>query len=361
MRLLAVALAGSMLATGCASNSYKIRDSELARLASLPPEQRGQHVRVSQELHDADYGPPEPVTAETQIVIFPEVNVYGPERRRYYGYGGGGGNINTGHWNGISSSPHSSGGGGGHGGGGHLGGGGGGDGKAAAIVILAAAAIILVAAAAVEGSRFDGYADLHPMMPVHLFGKDGGYTVLPLAWIDPQTAAWADHAIIRTTEGPFRPLERAPLDRVGFSYAMMGGVGTYTSADGSKGAGTATSIQLGFWPDQRVGIMGNVFFGWRDDAIGNVLFESRYTAELHAYPVQAGALHLGLYGGGGAAYRWEDYPGVLNGGNSGSMALVGGALFQLDFNTRLALTGRLGATYAHAEQMTDAMIGLSVY
>ncbi len=352
-------LAGCMLAAGCGSQSYEIKSGELARLAQLPPESRGMKVRLSQELSDANVGPPEPVNESVGIVVFPEPNVYGPERRRYYSYGGGGSGPD---WNGgIRSSAPRGGGGGGHGGG-IGGGGGGGDGKGYAVIAIVVAATILVAAAAVEGSRFDGYAQLHPMQPVHLFGKDGGYTVLPLAWIDPQTADWADHAIVRQTEGPFHFLERAPLDRVGFTYAMMGGLGTYRSVDGSTSSGTATEIQLGVFPDQKVGIVGSVFFGWRDNAVGDTLFESRYTLQIHGYPVQTGPLHLGLYGGGGAAYRWEDYgpdmPGV---GNSGSLALVGGALLQLDINTRLAITGRFGMTYAHAEQMSDAMIGLSVY
>lgn len=357
MRLVAVVLAGSLL--GCGANSYEIRSSELMRLAQLPPEERGQKVRVAEDVTENNVGPPEPVTAETQIVFFPQPNVFGPERRRYYNYGGGGGG---GDWSGgiRTSAPHG-GGGGGHGGG-VSGGGGGGDGKAEAIAILVAAAVILVAAAAIEGSRFDGYAELHPMQPVHLFGRDGGYTVLPLAWIDPQTAEWADHAMIRSTEGPFRMIERAPLDRVGVTYAMMGGLGTYKSVDGSTTTGTATEIQLGFFPDQRVGLIGSVFFGWRDNAVGDTLFESRYTLQVHAYPVQAGILHLGLYGGGGGAYRWEDYgPGMAGVGDESSLALVGGALVQIDINTRLALTGRLGMTYAHSEQMSDAMFGLSVY
>ncbi|HUJ59062.1 MAG TPA: hypothetical protein VLX92_11240 [Kofleriaceae bacterium] len=340
-----------VLAAACGTTSYKIPGTELQRLAMVPPEQRGQHVRVVQLLHDADVGPPEPVTAETQIVFFPQIDVYGPERRRYYSYGGGGGgnfHVTGGH------------GGGGHGWGLH-GGGGGGDGKAEAVVILVAAAIVLVAAAAVEGSRYDGYAQLHPMHPVHLFGKDGSYTVLPLAWIDPQTAAWADHGVVRSTEGPWRELGRAPLDRAGWSYAMFGGVGTYRSADGSKAPGTATTIQLGYFPEQHVGVLTSLFFGWRDDAVQNVLFETRYTVEVDGYPVQVGPLHLGLYGGGGGASRWEDYPGVPGGGNDSSLALIGGALLQLDINTRLAITARLGETYAHDERMSDAMIGLSVY
>src|SRR5262245_9598006 len=132
MRLLSVALASSVLVTGCASTSYKIPGRELERIAALTPELRGQRVRVQQELGEAEVGQPQPVTAETQIVYFPHVSVHGPyERRRHYqtnsswggphGGGGGGGN------------PRSSGG---------LklgGGGGGGDGKGAAIVILVAA------------------------------------------------------------------------------------------------------------------------------------------------------------------------------------------------------------------------------
>ena len=352
MRVLAVILAASVFASGCASNSYKIPATELQRLAVTPPEARGQHVRVIQQLSEARVEPAPPVTGETQIVFFPQITVVGPERGVYYGSGGftdhrtrsgGGGNVGN-----VS-------GGSGHGGG-H--GGGGGDGKAEAIALLVAAAVILVVAAGVEGSRFDGFAQLHPMQPVHLFGRDGGYTVMPLAWIDPQTAAWAHHGIVRTTEGPFRPLERAPLDREGFTYAMFGGIGTFTSADGSKDTGTATTIQFGMFPDQRVGILGSMFFGWRDNAVQQTLFESRYTLEVQGYPVVAGPLHLGLYGGGGAAYRWED--GII-GGNAGSLALLGGAVLQLNINTRLALTARLGATYAHGEQMSDALLGLAVY
>src|SRR5262245_9067445 len=98
MRLVSVVVAASVLATGCASSSYKVPGYELARLAQQPPETRTQHVRVQQELGDDDVGPAQPVTAETQVVIFPQINVYGPyERRRYYqtnstwGGGGGGG------------------------------------------------------------------------------------------------------------------------------------------------------------------------------------------------------------------------------------------------------------------------------
>lgn len=349
MRLTAVALAASLLVTGCASSTYKIPGYELERLAQQPPDSRAQHVRVQQELGDTDVGPPQPVTAETQVVIFPQINVYGPHarRRHYYtnsSWGGGGTSVRGGS--------------GGSGGGSGLNLNGAGDGKGAAIAVLVVAAVGLVAVAAVEGSRFDGYAQLHPMHPVYLVGRDGDHVVLPLAWIDPQTAQWAKYGLVRRHEGPWRELERAPLDREGWNYSLYGGIGTFESADGSKGRGTATTIQLGYFPSHPIGIVGSVFFGWRDNARDLTLFESRYTLELQGYPIHTGPLQVGGYLGGGAAYRFED--GFSN-GNSGSTALIGGGMLQLDVNTRIALTARLGVTRAHGERMTDAMVGLSVY
>jgi hypothetical protein len=235
MRLIAVALAASVLGSGCASSTYKIPGYELQRLAQQPPETRSQHVRVQQELGDADVGPAQPVTAETQVVILPHINIYGAhERRRYYQSGstwgsGGGGGAPSGRGGGGSSLKLN----------------GGGDGKAAAVVVLVVAAVALVAVAAVEGSRFDGYAQLHPMHPVYLVGRDGGRVVLPMAWIDPQTAAWAKYGLVRRHEGPWNQLERAPLDREGWNYSMFGGIGTYQSADGNKAPGTATTDETG--------------------------------------------------------------------------------------------------------------------
>src|SRR5262245_29393834 len=100
MRLTAAALT---FAVGCASNTYRIPGSELQRLAMQPPETRGAHVRVVQQLSNADVGPPQPVTAETQIVIFPQPLVVGPERRNYYHYGESSGPVLTDHRGGGGS------------------------------------------------------------------------------------------------------------------------------------------------------------------------------------------------------------------------------------------------------------------
>ncbi len=339
--LVAVVVAALLIAPGCVASSYRIPRGDLQRLAATPPEARGERVRVIQEVGGTAVPSAQPVDATTQIVLVPDLTLTHDRSRR---------------------SGWSSGGGGGSGGrfgksGGKLGGAGN-DGKAAAIVFLAVAAVALVAIAGVEGSRFDGWARLHPMHPVHLIGQDGGYTVMPLAWIDPGTAAWADKAIIRPSEGPWQSLERHPLHRTGPTYSMYGGVGSLRSAHGELGLGPAFTVQAGIFPAQQVGVVGSVFFGWRDNVAGETLFESRYTLELQVMPVAAGAFHAGFYAGGGGAYRFED--GVRN-GNSGSTALTGGAMFQLDVNTRIALTARFGLAKAHEEQMKDVLFGLSVY
>jgi|GEM_PF-3530963 len=319
-------------AAGCA-NTYQIPGSELARLSATPPEQRGQHVRVIQDWNETKVPAAHPVTGETQIIWVPNIEVGGGVT---YSRPGGGGRFNGG---GLHFGKGSS-------------------GKNDAIAYLVIAGIALVAVAAVESSRFDGYAALHPMQPVHLIGKDGGYAVMPLAWIDPQTAAWADYAVVRSTEGPLRELDRAPLYRQGWTYAMYGGTGTYLSRAGELGAGPAFTVQLGGYFTQEVGLVASVFAGWRDNRVEGTLFESRYMLELQALPVHVGLVSAGVYGGAGFAYRFED---TIPNGDEGTLALDLGAMFQIELDTRIALTARMGISRDHDVQMHDILVGISVY
>ena len=318
------------------SNSYRIPAKDLQALSQIAPEQRGHSVRVIQEINESNAPPASRVDGSTDVIIAPRVH--------------------------VSTGVHLSGGGGGSRGGG-LGkvGGAGNDGKAAAIAFLVIAATALVMVAAVEGSRFDGWAQLHPMHPVHLFGHDGTYRVMPLAWIDPQTAAWTDKAIVREGEGPWRELSRAPLTRNGWTYGMYGGTGSLRSINGEKELGPAFTVQLGYFPSADIGILANVFFGWRDNVVNETLFESRYTLELQALPLEMGPLHAGLYGGAGLAYRFEDGSKLSRTQEPQSLALTGGAMLQLDVHTRIALTARFGLAQAHAERMSDILVGISVY
>jgi hypothetical protein len=357
MRAVAVVLAGSLVA-GCATDTYRIPISELTRLAHTPPEQRGQRVRVVQEALESDIPSAPTVGGENRLFFFPYVEIDGSihTRREHVTFSGDGPH---GGFGGGGRGGH----GGGHGGGGHfgnLGGGSGGDGKGAAIVVLVIAATVLITAAAVEAARFDGFVQLHPMHPVHLVGKDGSFDVVPLAYLNDDAVAWTDIAIISDNEGPWHPLERAPLDRHGATYSMYGGFGSLRSAAGDLALGPAWTLQLGGFATPRFGIVASVFFGWRDNRFGATLFESQYTAEAQYFPVQVGRLHAGLFGGAGVAQRFED---AIAGraGDDTSLALDGGAMLQLDINTRIALTARLGATFAHDEQMHTALFGLSVY
>jgi hypothetical protein len=332
-------LAGSLVAAGCGTASYQIPTSELTRLAHTPPERRGQRVRVVEEIVETEVPSAKPVGPQSQIVFVPYVEIDGSIHTTRSGGGGRGGL-------------------------GHIGGNGN-DAKATAIAVLVLAATAIVTAAVIEGSRFDGYAELHPMHPVHLIGKDGELDVVPLAWLDEATLAWVDKAVIKAGEGPWHPLERAPLDRRGLTYSMYGGVGSMRSALGDLALGPAWTIQFGGFPTPQLGIVASVFFGWRDNRLGATLFETRTTGEVQYLPVQLGVLHGGVYGGLGFARRFEDAVGFIKGqpiaGDDTALALDGGAILQLDINTRLALTGRLGVSYAHGEQSHSALIGLSVF
>ena len=183
--------------------------------------------------------------------------------------------------------------------------------------------------------------------------------------LDPATAAATATAVVRPTEGPWVPLGRAPLTRAGLTYGLYGGAGSLLSAVGDRELGAAWTVQLGYFPSQQLGVLASVFFGWRDNRYLATLFETRYTAELQYLPLQVGILHGGVFGGAGLAYRFEDAIKLTGGeviaGNQASGALVGGAMFQIDINTRVALTARLGAAFAHDERMTDALLGISVY
>jgi len=124
-------------------------------------------------------------------------------------------------------------------------------------------------------------------------------------------------------------------------------------------------VQLGYFPTQQLGILFSQFFGWRDNQLDATLFETRSMLELQYLPIRAGLFHAGLFGAGGYAWRFEDAvklagPYVVA-TDDHTPAFEGGAMLQLDINTRVALTARLGLGYAHGERMSNLMFGLSVY
>ena len=335
---LAFTLAALLVGGGCAANSYQIPKQDLARLAETPPEVRGQRVRVIQEISETSVQPADRIDGNTDVIIAPNFQIGGGVRVNARGGGGGGvgGAVRGAKLGGAAN-----------------------DSKGAAIALLVLAATALVAVAAVEGSRFDGWTQLHPMHPVHLVGPDGLQETVPLAWVDRQAVAWADKAIVRPDEGPWRPLERAPLTRTGFGYSMYGGAGSLRSTLGDRELGPAFVLQLGYHPVNEIGVLASVFFGWRDNQLGETLFEGRYALEVQALPIVLGPLHAGVYGQLGRGHRFED--GVDGSGNASTSVFGAGTMIQLDVHTRIALTARMGLARAHGERMTEMLLGLSVY
>jgi len=169
-RLSSLLLAGLLVGSGCAAQSYQIPTNELQRLSMAPPETRGARVLVSQEVGGSEVNSAETVGPDTEIILVPRIYIggtYTRGERNGGGVGAGGGGGYSGGGGGVSG-PNSGGGssGGGKGGLGKLGSGGG-DGKAAAVVIVVAAAVALFVIAGIEGSRFDGWVQMHPMHPMH--------------------------------------------------------------------------------------------------------------------------------------------------------------------------------------------------
>ncbi len=340
--------------SGCLSTSHRVSKSELMKLSQVAPEQRGEKVRVVQGLGTSE-GPPraEPVNNNTVVIVHsPTWRDGRPYHRDHRAHPGpatthtntGGGNVGGGSKSGSKNSS-------------------GGtlakskkDSGTALLVLAAAAADGL---AATEGARYSGWVKLHPMHPVHLYGPYGEYSVLPLAHIDPQTAAWAHHAYVRSNEGPFLKLGRAPLNRKGWTYSVLLGAGELPeSADGFQpDNGFNGHIQFGYFFNKQMGLQLDLGMSWSDDNNGDTIYISRTALELQAFLAQAGPLHGGVFGQLGAASRFDD--GALF--DDTSSFLGGGALLQLDLTTRLALTGRAGITTGFDDTAKEIGIGLSIY
>jgi hypothetical protein len=313
----------SLVLTGCLSSTHIIPRQELERLVNVPPEQRGEHVRVIQGGPGAESPPEAPrVGVSTAIIIAPGPTWSPPYRPQTA----------------KSSSDD-------------------------AKIWLAVAAIVAVTLIFTEGLRFDGYVRLNPMHPVHLFGPNGEWTWVPLAQLDPGAVGWAHKAFIRPSEGPWTELEHAPLDRVGFNYNLLLGTGEITGAEGTRRAGFLTHIELGYFPHPMFGILLDFALGWRTDGTFNDIFQSRWALEFQGLPLVARPLHAGVWAELGGATRLEDfnYPGVTVTYGRSSFLLAGGVMMQLELTARMALTGRAGIALLDDDKALEATIGVSIY
>lgn len=344
LRITLLALVAAVSA-GCLGNTHVIPRGELQALAHSDPETRGEQVHVVQQFMSAD-DPPAADRASGSVsggvhVVVP-VRV-GPSRAPHRrtppptSVGQPGSKPS-------SSTPAKA------------------EAKEAYvwIIVAVAAAVVL---ASTEGVRYNGTVRMHPMHPVHLYGPGGAYEgSVPLAYLDPDTAAWADRAVVRESEGPWQRLRRAPLDRRGLNYSLILGAAELPSAyDETLGdaeeRGFLSHIQLGYFPDTRLGFLLDIGLGWRNNRMNETLFDSRWALEGQFFPVTAGKLHAGLFGQVGFGGRLEDGPEE----RTFSRLLGGGGLVQLELTTYMAITARAGLTSIHGFTSSDFGLGISIY
>jgi hypothetical protein len=402
-RLLALVLAA--LLPGCLANSYVIPREAARALVQQPPETRGADVRVVQRIFADEPVSAPPVNATTQVVFVPQgqisVGVGGggcvdPGGRvvpcggramgpapggggTFVGGTGGGGTVavqpaggagvaavqpGTGAGTvGVQPAPGGSAaasggarGGGASGGGGSSSGGGSGDGLAV-VLIIAASAIVALVLAGTEGARYDGWAQLHPMHPVHVLGQNGSVGVVPLAQLDAATVEASEELIVSENEGPFVRLGRAPLDRVGLAYGMEAGTATLRGRRGPVGAGFASHIQFGGFPLHGLGLLFDALLGVGDENAQSIV-NAQLSGEVQVIPFGVGLFEFGAFARVGGA-------SPAQAGDAWGLAVGGGVLAQLALTTRLALTVRGGLHWVNDAREDvlggEGTIGLAIY
>jgi len=318
----------SLGSAGCLTGTHAISKQELIRLSNTSAKQRHQQVQVVQGFSGAE-DPPEarPVGSNTTVVYAP-VFIDGGGGGRSYGGRPGLRPKN------LAAQKV--------------------DDAKAALVIAALLATVLVFT---EGIRYDGWVELHPMHPVHLYGYDGSYAQVPLAQLSPETAEWAAKAFVRDTEGPWKQLGRRPLDRVGMTYGFTFGRADIPLDRGGTANAFFGHIQIGgFWQND-LGLVVDIGLGGTEDDEEPAVFDSRYALELQYFPLAAGPVHAGVFGQVGLGARFQDGSGR----DTASFIGGGGGLVQLELTTRLALMARAGVVSAHGETSSDLTLGVAIY
>lgn len=359
---------------GCLSNEYVIPKQELARLAQLPPEQRGQSVQVVQNIGDRRAEAIDTTQPPPQQQPYAQDQGYGQQPDGYVDQGP---NVGVGVMivapfppplvpplPGPGFGPHV-----GHGlrgpagalpgraapvaprrpgtpgtGGSKPRGGGGKDDLVALIVVVAVLATIGMVAT--EGARYDGNVAMYPWQPVHLKDANGAEREVPLAQLTAADVASASQAVVMDDEGwGMMRLGRRPLDHKGFAFKMDLG-GMYSSTSSLSANGFGTNIQLGYFPHRTFGLLGTWAFAGGSDSNGDSFTRNNLALEAQVFPVSIWRLHLGGFGHGGTQYADD----ALGGKRQGA-AFGGGLILELALTTRLALTAR--ADYTSAKVAPD--------
>jgi len=228
-----------------------------------------------------------------------------------------------------------------------------------AIVLTVIAAMGAVALVATEGIRYDGDVALSPAQPLHLRGGDGGEWLIALGDLAPEHLRGVRDATIVDGEGwGVERLRRAPLDRRGFAFRLEAGAAAFDVDDYTL-YGLASTIQVGYFPHRRFGLLGSLSLSGASDRVGRTIARHAGAIEAQLYPVALGPLHLGAYGNGGRAI------GTSGDRSYGAPAWGAGGLLEFDVTTRLALAVRGGVSYTKLDGRWDRSLvvtaGVAVY
>jgi hypothetical protein len=316
-----------LASVGCLSQSYQLSADELERIVQLPADERGEHVRVTQQTSlSSDTGLIEQGPTWVQggwVWIDDGGHHHRGRRHRSRDLGADGDEDEA-------------------------------DGEAAealaiGVIVVAAAATAAVSVGITEGARFDGWLQAPPDYPVLLIDDAGRHRWKRLDRLTADDVRGLDRAVLPDGPGSLTRLARHPLDRAGFVYQLEFGAEPApfegpTLALAARGA-------IGFMPEQRYGFLigaafstasGDAAFG-EASSTATLSVDYRTFLQVEAWPLRMGRWHLGPYGELGYAWALAD-DRLGSDAVEGPMVALGAAV-QLDWTTRLALTLRAGAAW----------------
>lgn len=377
----AIATIGALL-QGCLANSYVIEERELQRLRGVAPAQRGAKVRMVQQFSTAASPPPAPRWQAPPPAAERAADAHID------------GDLNSGVWwwwssppgsptfgpvfaparmnAGPTTTPVQPGGGVGAGSGGSGVGGGvraaggavsssGSDTGAALAAIAVAGIAIGVGLAVTEGSRYDGWAAMHPSHPVHVMTSAGERRVVPLWRAVDEGLRDDEEAVVVRHEGAGMWLTgRAPLDRQGFSYGFDISRQGVAFSDADTAVLDGTTLEFGYWPTQWAGIQFGMLMGWGNDRQGLGVARLQPRIELDLMPLHVWRLHFGGLAASGSNILWRDAAADSETTLTSSL----GPMLQIDLTTRLAMTFRWQWTWDHGRDAPSSQmfgVGLSIY
>jgi hypothetical protein len=410
----------SYASSGCLSNRYLIPPQELARLAQLPPETRGDRVLVVQALDErrseaieprppaaaapaATVPPAYPAPPDSEVPTAaaqaapvdayaeapsPEANVgvqigvdilvepdgpFGPHSARGRPHGFNPGRSAGGSLSGrappvpaprpASGFRPSAGGDGTFGSLPQAGNGGKDEMVVIAIIIVAIAVLAAAGLAVTEGVRYDGAVQMFAGQPVHLKDASGAERVVALGDLVPADAAQSVSAEVMDDEGwGLRLLGRRPLDRKGFAFKVDVG-GLQSLGTGYSAAGFGSNIQFGYFPHHRLGVLANLSLGGGNDPLGHTFQRHSVSGEVQWFPLDLWRFHLGGFGHAGVQYAKDAAADWRSGA-----AFGGGLILEISLTTRLTLMARGDWTTARTapdgKSWADSMLitgGLAIY